>query len=66
MSSEIKYAKMIVSTVVNNTDDKIASLYALRNLMLKKKGGLDIPRRAKNTVIAVIDAYLKKCVEETA
>ena len=66
MNNTIEHAKMIVRTVINNSDDTVASLYALRNLMLKKKGGPDIPRKAKKTVIAVIDAYLKKCVEEAA
>ena len=65
----ITFALNVMQQVINNSDDPIASLAAMSNLMKKKRGGPNVPTKAKKACAYMIDRYLKEAgciVEETA
>ena len=65
----ITFALNTMQQVIQNSDDPIASLAAMSNLMKKKHGGPNVPIKAKKACAYMIDRFLKAeghVVEETA
>jgi len=65
----ITFALNIMQQVIQNSEDPIASLMATSNLMKQKRGGPNIPTKAKKACAYMIDRFLKAeghVVEETA
>lgn len=65
----VMFALNVMSTVIENSDDPIASLAATSNMMKQKRGGPNVPTKAKKTCAYLIDRYLREeghIVEEVA